>query len=314
MQNKLKIIFMGTPDFAVPSLTKLFKSHDVKAVFCQPDKINGRGNKINYCAVKEYSLEHGIPIYQPETLKNDACIDILNEYKPDLIVVAAYGKILPRYVLDYPKFGCINVHGSLLPKYRGASPIQAAVLNGDEVTGISIMYMAEGLDTGDIIHQEKVQVGKYETAGELFDRMSVLGASALLKAIDMIVDGSVIRTPQNDSESSHVSMIDKSFGKLDFSMSSTQIKQLVYGLNPWPSAYLDNGNGIIKIHRVEFGNETNYDSGKIVSVTKKGIEVACGDGKTLIITEIQRQGKKKMDAYSYSLGTRIEIGMSINSF
>ncbi len=313
MQNKLNIVFMGTPDFALPSLELLDKTHNVTAVFCQPDKINGRGNKINFCPIKEYALQKSIQIFQPETFKNEACLELLQKLNPDLIVVAAYGKILPKYVLDMPKYGCINVHGSLLPLYRGASPIQSAILNGDKETGITIMYMSEGLDCGDIILQQKTEIGEYETAGELFDKMSVIGAQVLLKAIDMLINGTATRLPQDNAKSSHVKMIDKSMGKIDFSKSAKKIKQLVYGLNPWPSAYIESQSGLVKIHKVILGNATNRPYGEIISVTKKGIEVSCGDGNTLIITEIQRQGKKIMDAYSFSLGMHIKAGMAVNS-
>lgn len=304
MSQKLRVIFMGTPDFALPSLERLNDLYEVCAVFCQPDKINGRGNKVTYGPVKEFALNNKIPVYQPETFKDNSCLDILDKYSPELIVVAAYGKILPEYVLNYPKYGCINVHGSLLPKYRGASPIQASVLNGDKFTGVTIMKMSLGLDSGDIILQRETEIGEYETAGELFDRMSILGADVLVDAINGILDSTATYTPQIENESTHVSMITKSMGKLDFGLSAEQIKRLVYGLNPWPSAYVETKSGIVKIHKVIMGNKTECKEGTIVSISKIGIEVACGDNNSVIITEIQKQGKKKMDAYSFSLGIR----------
>lgn len=313
MQDKLRVVFMGTPDFALPSLKVLDDEFDVVAVFCQPDKINGRGNKVNFCPIKQYAIEHNITVCQPETFKNNSCVELLHELDPQLIVVAAYGKILPNYVLDYPKFGCINVHGSLLPKYRGASPIQSCVLNGDRETGVTIMRISEGLDSGDIILQERMDIAEYETAGELFERMSEYGAQVLVKAITLIVSGKAEYIPQNESESTHVSIISKSMGKLDFSKSAFEIKCKVYGLNPWPSAYVEAESGDIKIHRVVLGGKTDKTAGSIVSVSKNGIEIACGDGNTVIITEIQRQGKKRMDAFSFSLGMHIEPGVLINS-
>ncbi len=308
-----RILFMGTPDFALPSLELVHKKYGVSAVICQPDKINGRGNKITFGPIKEYALTNNIPVYQPETFKNNACIELIKEIDPNLIIVAAYGKILPEYVLNYPKYGCINVHGSLLPKYRGASPIQASVLNGDDVTGITIMHMDKELDSGDIILQKETKIDFYETAGELFDRLSVMGAECLCEAIELLLDGKAPRTPQNHNMSTHVSMIKKEMGKLDFSLSAKKIKCLVYGLNPWPSAYVETKNNLYKIHKVILGRPTDKKSGTIVSVSKDGIEVACGDFNTIIITEIQKQGKRKMDAYSFSLGHTISEGSDIYS-
>ena len=307
----LKVVFMGTPDFALPSLKMLDSEYNVVAVFCQPDKINGRGNKVTYGPVKEYAIEHSIPVYQPSTFKNNACLDIIEELSPDIIVVAAYGKLLPNYVLDFPKYGCINVHGSLLPKYRGASPIQSAVLNGDKSTGVTIMHMAEQLDAGDIILSVETQIGEYETAGELFDRLSVMGADCLKKAISELIDGTATRTPQVHSESSHVSMFTKDMGELDFGEPSFKVKSKVYALNPWPSAYINLSFGFLKIHRVLLGNVTSSAPGTILSVSKKGIEIACGDGISVFLTELQKQGKRKMDAYSFSLGCKLPIGEKI---
>ena len=311
--NKLKIVFMGTPDFALPSLERLYELYDITAVFCKPDKASGRGNKIVFGPVKEFALHHGIRVCQPETFKDECCKELLSELDPELIVVAAYGKILPEYVLNYPKYGCINVHGSLLPKYRGASPIQCAVLNGDRQTGITIMKMAKGLDSGDIISQTVTDIGKYETAGELFDRLSVLGADCLIETIGNIINNTAVYTPQNDADSTYVSVITKQMGAVDFNMSAASIKNKVYGLNPWPSAYIETNSGTLKLHRVLLGQKTDKPHGTVISVDKKGIEVACGDNMTVVITEIQRLGKKKMDAYSFSLGVKINPGMSIYS-
>lgn len=307
MIDRLKIIFMGTPDFALPSLKAINEKYGVSAVFCQPDKANGRGNKIQFGPVKQYACDSGIPVYQPETFKNESCLSVLEQYDPDIIVVAAYGKLLPSYVLDRPRYGCINIHGSLLPKYRGASPIQAAVLNGDTETGITIMKMDQGLDTGDIIYQKKIKLKEYETSGELFDRMSELSAPCILEAIELIISGNAAYNKQNDSESSHVSMITKEMGRLDFSESSDKIINLIHGLNPWPSAFV----GSVKIHRAIKGNPTQLVPGTVASVSKAGIEVACGDSKTVIITELQKPGKKKTDAYAFTLGCKTEKGQSI---
>ncbi len=304
--EKLRVLFMGTPDFAVPSLKLLNLKYDVVGVVCQPDKINGRGNKLSFGPVKEFALENNLAVYQPETFKDNACLELLKELNPELIVVAAYGKILPEYVLEFAKYGCINVHGSLLPKYRGASPIQAAVLNGDSKTGITIMHMAKGLDTGDMILSNETEIGFYETAGELFDRLSVMGAECLDEAIIQLVNGTANRVAQNENESSYVSMIKKEMGKLDFSVSALEIKNKVYGLNPWPCAYIEATSGILKIHKVIISDEfSELTPATIIGVCKQGIKVVCGDKKVIIITEIQKQGKKKMDAYSFSLGHTI---------
>lgn len=312
--HKLRVLFMGTPDFAVPSLKLLHSKYNVVAVICQPDKVNGRGNKVTFGPVKEFAIRSGIEVYQPETFKDNACLDLIKELDPELIVVAAYGKILPEYVLNYAKYGCINVHGSLLPKYRGASPIQAAILNGDKETGITIMHMSKGLDCGDIILSKNTEIGVYETAGELFDRLSEMGAECLDDAITQIVNGTATRTPQDDMQSSYVSVIKKEMGELDFSISASEIKNKVYGLNPWPTAFINTNSGMIKIFKVVFGNDIkNVPPATVVSVSKLGIEVACGDGKSVIITELQKQGKKRMDAYSFSLGHTILEGTEIYS-
>ena len=313
MSQKLRIVFMGTPDFALPSLEQLYKTYDIRAVFCQPDKVNGRGNKVIFGPVKEYAVKNGIRVCQPETFKNGCCMQLIKELNPQLIVVAAYGKLLPEYILSYPQFGCINVHGSLLPKYRGASPIQYAVLNGEKETGITIMKMDAGLDSGDIISQAKIQIGEYETAGELFDRLSQLGAQLLLHTIDSIIKGTASYTPQNEKDSTYASMITKKMGCIDFSDNAKIIKQKVYGLNPWPSAYVETQSGCLKLHRVLLGGKTDCSPGYIVSVNKNGIESACGDKNTVVVTEIQRIGKKKMNAYAFSLGAEIRPGMSIYS-
>ncbi len=313
MSDRLKIAFMGTPDFALPSLERLKTLYDVCAVFCQPDKASGRGNKIMPGPVKNFALQNGIRVCQPDTFKNYCCKDLLASIDPELIVVAAYGRILPEYVLNYPKYGCINVHGSLLPKYRGASPIQSAILNGDTQTGVTIMKMAEGLDSGDIISQASTDIGLYETAGQLFDRLSILGAQCLVDTIEDIVNGRAVYTPQNDTESSYASMITKQMGEINFNNTAMQVKCQVYGLNPWPLAYINAKTQSIKIHKVLLGNETNEQPGTIINIGKDGIEVACGDNKSVILTQVQRMGKRKMDAYSFSLGVKIKTGMSVYS-
>ena len=312
MSEKIKIAFMGTPDFALPSLRRLSEIYDVCAVFCQPDKPCGRGKKIIAGPVKEFALQNGIRVCQPDSFKDYCCGDLLKSIDPELIVVAAYGKILPEYVLNYPKYGCINVHGSLLPKYRGASPIQSAILNGDKRTGVTIMKMAKGLDTGDIISQVSTDIGMYETAGELFDRLSVLGADCLENTIRDIVSGRASYTPQNENESSYASMITKQMGLIDFNNDAEKIKCQVCALNPWPLAFINSETDIIKVYTVVIGSDTDASPGTIISITRKGIEIACGNKKSIILTQVQKTGKRQMDAFSFSLGAKLKTVMKIN--
>ena len=285
-------------------------------MFCQPDKVHGRNNQITFCPTKQFAVDNNIPVYQPTTFKDNACLDLLVELNPDVIVVAAYGKILPSYVLKYPRFGCYNIHGSLLPKYRGASPIQQSVLNGDSVTGITIIDMNERMDEGDIVFQKTLSVGQYETSEELFDRMSILGAECIESVLEAISEGTEMpRTPQNHDIATYTTKISKEAGLLDFTtMDSASIKNLVYGLNSWPSAYFVSNGITYKVHKVLLTDRKNTASaGSICSVGKNGIEVVCSDGYTVIITEIQKQGKKKMDAYSFSLGHKVIVNENIMS-
>lgn len=304
----MKIMFMGTPDFAVESLKALCQRHEVVCVVSQPDKPKGRGHNLCPTATKVVAQEYGLPVEQPTVLKDGAFLPILEKYQPELIVSAAYGKILPDYILEYPKKGCINVHGSLLPKYRGAAPIQWAVLNGDKQSGVTIMYMAHEMDTGDIILKKATDIGENETSGELFDRLSSLGAEALLEAIEQIENGTSARTPQNHSLATYAPMLDKSMASLDFSMPSDKILCFVRGLNPWPIAKFSVGGEEIKVFSAVQGNETDLPVATVVSIEKSGLEVACGDGKSIIIKLLQRPGKKAVDGYSFAQGLRLKAG------
>ena len=311
MNEKLNVVFMGTPDFGIPSVQMLMNKHNLIGVFCQPDKINGRNNLVTFCPIKQFAVDNNIPVYQPTTFKDNACVDILQELNPDIIVVAAYGKILPKYVLDFPKYGCINIHGSLLPAYRGASPIQSSILNGDKITGISIIEMVEEMDAGDILYQKEIEIGEYETAEELFDKMSVLGRDCLEDVMSDIMNRNhIMKEPQDTNLVTFTHKISKEKGLIDFkTMTAQEIKNLVYGLNSWPSAYIVSNDITYKIHRVVFGKKDMIENaGKIVEISKDGIEVVCGDGNTLIITEIQKQGKKKMDGYTFSNGQHLKVG------
>ena len=233
----MKAVFMGTPEFAVPTLQALIDHHEVLAVVTQPDKQRGRGKKMQFPPVKEKAVEYDIPVYQPQRARDEEFIEELKNLNPDVIVVVAYGQILPESILNIPKYGCINVHGSLLPKYRGAAPIQWAVLDGEEKTGITTMYMEKGLDTGDMIDKAEVVLDKKETAGSLHDKLMVLGADLLLETLKKLEDGTAVREKQNDEESCYAKMLSKDMGQIDFTKSAREIECLIRGMNPWPSAY-----------------------------------------------------------------------------
>lgn len=306
----MNILFMGTPDFALEAIKVLDESkHNVLGAVSQPDKPKGRGHKMVAPPVKEYAVEHNIPVFQPETLKNGELKEVLDELKPDIIVVAAYGKILPNYVIDYPKYGCINIHASLLPKYRGAAPIQHSILNGDEKTGVTIMQMDYGLDTGDMILVKETPIKEYETSGELFDRLAVLGGEALLEVLDIIEAGKVERVAQGD-DFTYASMINKEMGRIDWSKSAREISNLVCGMSPWPLAYTSYKGEVMKViearildeeHSGEIGEVLGYEKGK-------GLLVKCAEG-TLAVTKVQFTGGKKMPVDDYLRGHDIEKGV-----
>lgn len=301
----MKIIYMGTPDFAVPALKALASSeHEVCAVFTQPDKPRGRKMILTPPDVKVCAQSLNIPVYQPESMKNGDALEIINQYNPDVIVVAAYGKILPIAVLDAPKFGCVNIHGSLLPKYRGAAPIQQSVLNGDKVTGITTMLMDVGLDTGDILITEETEIGENETSGELFDRLAVLGGELILKTLSALEKGEITPKKQDESLATHTSKIDKSLCPIDFSKSASEVHNKVRGLNPWPVATTKICGKNVKVYSTKLCPK----SGKIGEVlSTKPLIVACGE-KSVEILELQPEGKKRMTADAFLAGHKLEIG------
>lgn len=304
----MKIVFMGTPDFAVPCLQKLIDSkHEVVGVFSQPDKKVGRKQILTPPQVKALAVENNLPVFQPNSLKTGEAYDIVKELNPDLIVVVAYGKILPKEILDYSKYGCINVHASLLPKYRGAAPIQWSVLNGDKETGVTIMQMDVGLDTGDMLYVEKTDIGINETSEELFDRLSVIGADALIKTIDMIENKTVVRTPQPEGDFGYAAMIDKSMCMIDWNKSAFEIHNKIRGLQSWPVALTKLNGKNLKIHKSVLSNVLANDAGKIVN-NKNVLTVCCGDGKCIDILEVQLDGKKRMDTKSFLSGNKVDIG------
>lgn len=304
----MNIIFMGTPDFAVPCLEKLInEKHNILAVYTQIDKPVGRKQILTPPPVKTCALEHNIPVNQPTTLKDEIELEKIKSYNADIIIVVAYGKILPKTVLESAKYGCVNVHASLLPKYRGAAPIQWAVLNGDKETGVTIMQMDEGLDTGDMLLVEKTEIGENETSEELFDRLSLIGANALSKALVEIENGSITATPQPDCDYCYAQKITKELCDIDWSKSNEEIHNQVRGLQTWPCASTKLNGKIVKIHKTVLSNMTGKNCGEVVS-NKNAITVCCGNNKCVDILELQLEGKKRVDAKSFLAGNRIEIG------
>ena len=300
----MRIVFMGTPDFAAASLRKLLdESFEVVGVFTQPDKPRGRGMMLQPSPVKEIALEAGLPVYQPEKMRDGTALRQLSALRPDILVVVAYGRILPDDMLALPRFGAINVHGSLLPKYRGAAPIQAAVLNGDTITGVTTMYLAHDMDAGDVIFSEQTEIGEFETSGELFDRLKEMGASLLVKTLRAIEDGNAPRSPQDHSRASYVKMLDKSACPIDWDRAPRQIVKQICGLQPWPVATMELEGETCRVFAAEYtDHKTALAPGKVVSAGKAGLEIACAGGETLLITEMQAPGKKRMKAADYLRG------------
>ena len=306
----MKIVFMGTPEFAVPCLQKIIdEGHEVLAVVTQPDKPTGRGKKLAMPPVKELALKYNIDVYQPVKAREDSFVEKLKEINPELIVVVAFGQILPKSILDIPKFGCVNVHASLLPKYRGAAPLNWVIINGEEKTGVTTMYMDVGLDTGDMILKSEIPLDDEITAGELHDKMMVQGAEVLKDTIDLISKGEAPREKQNDEETCYSPIMDKSLGNIDWSKSATDIHNLIRGVNPWPSAYTTYDKQTMKIWKTKVLDKLSEKTpGTILSVDKNGIEVSTGD-KVLQISEIQMSGKKRMIVSEYIKGNDISTGI-----
>lgn len=307
----MRVVFMGTPDFSVPTLNKLIESkHDVVAVITQPDKPKGRGKKMAYPPVKELALQHDIRVYQPSKVRDDSFIDILEAIQPDVIVVIAFGQILPKRLLELPPYGCINIHASLLPKYRGAGPIQWSIINGEKVTGITTMYMDVGLDTGDMLLKEEVDISSKETGGSLHDKLSLLGGNVLLETLNKIEDGRILRIPQDNAESTYAPMLDKSLGNIDWNKRAIDIERLIRGLNPWPTAYSYINGKLFKIWKAEVidSDDNDFKPGTICEIIKnRGFVIKCGEN-SLLLTEVQLQGKKRMDAISFLNGIQVNIG------
>lgn len=306
----MRIVFMGTPDFAVPSLQALIDAgHDVCAVYTQPDKPQGRKQILTAPPVKTLALEHDIPVFQPNTLKNEDEQARLRELAPEVIIVVAYGKLLPKAVLDIPPHGCINVHGSLLPRWRGAAPIQWAVIAGDEMAGVTTMQMAEGLDTGDMLLTYETKVGEKETAGELFDRLAQSGAELLTQTLVKLDE--IEPRPQDDAQSCYAHMLDKQMAVIDWSKSAHEIDCLIRGLNPWPIALTTLSGERLKVFAAEKAAGNGEPGTVLEADPKKGLTVACGEG-ALRLTEIQLVGGKRMKANDFLRGHAIEVGTKLN--
>lgn len=305
----MKVVFMGTPDIAVPCLQKLIdEGHEVAAVVTQPDKPKGRGKKLAMPPVKELAVKYDIPVLQPVRARDEEFVKSIKEINPDLIVVIAFGQILGKELLEIPKYGCINVHVSLLPKYRGAAPINWVIINGEKKTGITTMYMDEGLDTGDIILSKEFDLDRYITAGELHDRMMVEGAEILKDTIDLIEKGEAKRTPQNHDEFSYAPIMDRNLGNIDFTKSAEEIHNLARGVNPWPGAYTFYNDVKMKIWKTDVLNEkSSKEPGTVLSVDKNGIKISTGDG-ILLVEEIQMPNKRRMPVSEYIKGNSIDTG------
>lgn len=309
----MRVLFMGTPDFAVGCLKALCENgYDVCGVVSQPDKPKGRGHKMQMTPVHEYAESMNIPVYQPEKIKNGELMDVLEQTNPDVIIVVAYGKILPEYILNYPKYGCINVHASLLPKYRGAAPIQRCIIDGEKQTGVTTMYMEKGLDTGDMILKKVIDIDEEETAATLHDKLMNLGAQALIETLEMVKKGTVKAEKQDDSQSCYAPMIDKASALIDWKKSAKEISNLVRGMNPYPFAYTYYNDKMMKIGQAQAIDAQKSDEcGKILSVSKDGIVVACGEGN-LLIKMVQFEGKKMMSVRDYTLGHTVDTGVILS--
>ncbi len=311
----MKVIFMGTPDFSVGTLEALIaEGHDVVLAVTQPDKPKGRGKQMQYTPVKECAIKHDIPVYQPLKVREKECIDYLATFEADVMVVVAFGQILPKAILEMTPHGAINVHASLLPKYRGAAPIQWAIIDGEEVTGVTTMQMDEGLDTGDMMDKVEIIITQEETGGSLHDKLAAAGAKLCVKTLEKVVAGTATRTPQGDTTTSYAKMLKKDLGAIDWTMKAIEIERLIRGLNPWPSAYTKWDDKIMKMWSAkvvdnqqasqEFGDKV---AGTVVACGKQSFTVKTGGGY-LEVLELQVPGKKRMDAGSFLRGNGVAIG------
>lgn len=314
MKRSMRIVYMGTPDFAVPALVTLVESgHELAAVVTQPDKPKGRKQEVLMTPVKEKALEYSIPVYQPVKVREPEFVEILREIAPDVIVVAAFGQILPKEILSLPPFGCVNIHASLLPKYRGAAPIQWAVIDGEPVSGVTTMLMNEGLDTGDILEMQEIRLSDKETGGSLFEKLSHLGAGLIVSTLSKLEKGQITPTPQGEARTGYAKMLKKSMGEIDWSQSAEAVERLIRGLNPWPSAYTGLNGRTLKIWAADVLPDRIAGDPGTVTVEKDRLLVAAGKG-CLSVTELQLEGKKRMDTAAFLRGFPVRTGERFHRF
>ena len=308
----MKVIFMGTPDFSVGTLEALIEAgHEIVLAVTQPDKPRGRGKEMQYSPVKEAALAHDIPVYQPQRIRDAECVEELRKYPADVMVVIAFGQILPKEILDMTKYGCINVHASLLPDYRGAAPIQWAVINGEKVSGVTTMQMDEGLDTGDMIMKTEIVLDEKETGGSLHDKLAEAGAKLCVETLKAVEDGTAVRTKQGETGTEYAKQLNKKMGDIDWTKSAVEIERLIRGLNPWPSAYTSWNDKIMKIWEAEvLDKESGQEPGTVAEVDKKTFAVQTGKGMLKILS-LQLPGKKRMDTDAFLRGNQIKIGETL---
>jgi methionyl-tRNA formyltransferase len=309
----MRIVFMGTPDFAVPCLKVLIEQkHDIAAVVTQPDRGVERGKRLPPPPVKITAEAAGIPVYQPEKIKTGEFVQILRDLKPDVMIVVAFGQLLSQEILDIPPLGCINVHASLLPKYRGAAPINWCIINGEQVTGVTAMFMDKGMDTGDMIIKKEIQIDENETAGELHDRLMELGASILAETLELLKKGEFPRTPQENKEATYAPIMTKALGRIDWSKTASEIRNLIRGTYPWPGAFsMYKGKKFKVFSAIDLNDNTrNENYGCVNQVEKDSITISCGTG-SLKILELQFENEKRMEVEAYLRGHEIEVGVKL---
>lgn len=303
----MRILFMGTPEFAVGTLEALIQSrHEVVAVVTQPDRPKGRGNAVKFPPVKEAALAHGIPVLQPLKVREPEVVEQLRAFAPDLIAVVAFGQLLPKVILEMPRYGCVNVHASLLPKYRGAAPIQWAVINGEAESGVTTMMMSRGLDKGDMLKKSVVRLDPKETGDSLHDKLAALGGPLLLETIDELEQGTIVRVPQDDAQSSYAPMLTKELGRIDWIKPADELERLVRGLNSWPSAYTRLHGKTLKIWDADVVSASGGEPGKVLQADKNGLVIQAGEG-ALRIVSLQLEGKKRMEADAFLRGYPVQV-------
>ncbi len=309
----MKILYMGTPDFAIKPLEKLiYDGHEIVGVITREDKPKGRGMKVLMTPVKEFAITQNIPVFQPTSVKDGALSGLLSELSPEIICVVAYGKILPSYILDFPKYGCVNLHGSLLPKYRGSAPIQRAVLNGDKITGVTTMLMNEGMDTGDILEVAETPISSEDTSESVFERLSEIGAELLSSTVAKLSRGELTPIPQNEAEATYAPPIRKEEAHIDWSKSAEEIMHLILGSFSWPIAYTESKIGRIKVYSAEIGPACKNPAGEVVSLSKEGLMISAGDELSVVIKLFQVENSKRMSPEDYFRGHESIIGTSLS--